>query len=557
MITNLKIQNYALIDNLDITFEKGFSVITGETGAGKSIILGALSMILGQRADAKYVKTGEKKCVIEAHINIDGYGLEGFFDDNDIEYDASDCILRREITCAGKSRAFINDTPVSLATLRDIGERLVDIHSQHQNLMLGNSNFQLSVIDIISDNTKALASYQEAYGIFKEEEEKLTNMEKLLEESRTQEDYMRFQLAELEDAKLADTGEEEILEQKAETMNHAEEIKNSLYIAETQLDDDDNGILTKMRRIAGELSSISNLIPNSNSLADRINSAHIELKDISSEIRALMDNIEFEPSELQEINDRLDLLYSLEKKYRCEDIDGLISIRDNIKTTLSLIDNSEESIKNQKEIVARAKAKTQQHADNLSALRKKSAKTVEKEIKRRLVTLGMPNMNFVAELSKKELSLSGQDEATFMFSANQGISLQPIGKVASGGEIARVMLSMKAMVSNAKSLPTIIFDEIDTGVSGKIAEAMARIMSDMGNGGRQVISITHLPQIAAAGQYHYRVQKIEDAGHTRTEMIRLTSTDRISEVAQMISGSTISEAARQQAEELLKNNRAI
>lgn len=557
MITNLKIQNYALIDNLDITFEKGFSVITGETGAGKSIILGALSMILGQRADAKYVKTGEKKCVIEAHINIDGYGLEGFFDDNDIEYDASDCILRREITCAGKSRAFINDTPVSLATLRDIGERLVDIHSQHQNLMLGNSNFQLSVIDIISDNTKALASYQEAYGIFKEEEEKLTNMEKLLEESRTQEDYMRFQLAELEDAKLADTGEEEILEQKAETMNHAEEIKNSLYIAETQLDDDDNGILTKMRRIAGELSSISNLIPNSNSLADRINSAHIELKDISSEIRALMDNIEFVPSELQEINDRLDLLYSLEKKYRCEDIDGLISIRDNIKTTLSLIDNSEESIKTQKEIVARAKAKTQQHADNLSALRKKSAKTVEKEIKRRLVTLGMPNMNFVAELSKKELSLSGQDEAIFMFSANQGMPLQPIGKVASGGEIARVMLSMKAMVSNAKSLPTIIFDEIDTGVSGKIAEAMARIMSDMGNGGRQVISITHLPQIAAAGQYHYRVQKIEDAGHTRTEMIRLTSADRISEVAQMISGSTISEAARQQAEELLKNNRAI
>ena len=557
MITNLKIQNYALIDNLDITLEKGFSVITGETGAGKSIILGALSMILGQRADAKYVKTGEKKCVIEAHINIDGYGLEGFFDDNDIEYDASDCILRREITCAGKSRAFINDTPVSLATLRDIGERLVDIHSQHQNLMLGNSNFQLSVIDIISDNTKELASYQEAYGIFKEEEEKLTNMEKLLEESRTQEDYMRFQLAELEDAKLADTGEEEILEQKAETMNHAEEIKNSLYIAETQLDDDDNGILTKMRRIAGELSSISSLIPNSNSLSDRINSAHIELKDISSEIRALMDNIEFVPSELQEINDRLDLLYSLEKKYRCEDIDGLISIRDNIKTTLSLIDNSEESIKNQKEIVARAKAKTQQHADNLSALRKKSAKTVEKEIKRRLVTLGMPNMNFVAELSKKELSLSGQDEATFMFSANQGMPLQPIGKVASGGEIARVMLSMKAMVSNAKSLPTIIFDEIDTGVSGKIAEAMARIMSDMGNGGRQVISITHLPQIAAAGQYHYRVQKIEDAGHTRTEMIRLTSADRISEVAQMISGSTISEAARQQAEELLKNNRAI
>ena len=557
MITNLKIQNYALIDNLDITLEKGFSVITGETGAGKSIILGALSMILGQRADAKYVKTGEKKCVIEAHLNIDGYGLEGFFDDNDIEYDASDCILRREITCAGKSRAFINDTPVSLATLRDIGERLVDIHSQHQNLMLGNSNFQLSVIDIISDNTKALASYQEAYGIFKEEEEKLKNMEKLLEESRTQEDYMRFQLAELEDAKLADTGEEEILEQKAETMNHAEEIKNSLYIAETQLDDDDNGILTKMRRIAGELSSISNLIPKSNSLSDRINSAHIELKDISSEIRALMDNIEFVPSELQEINDRLDLLYSLEKKYRCEDIDGLISIRDNIKTTLSLIDNSEESIKNQKEIVARAKAKTQQHADNLSALRKKSAKTVEKEIKRRLVTLGMPNMNFVAELSKKDLSLSGQDEATFMFSANQGMTLQPIGKVASGGEIARVMLSMKAMVSNAKSLPTIIFDEIDTGVSGKIAEAMARIMSDMGNGGRQVISITHLPQIAAAGQYHYRVQKIEDAGHTRTEMIRLTSADRISEVAQMISGSTISEAARQQAEELLKNNRAI
>lgn len=552
MITNLRIQSYALIDNLDITFERGFSVVTGETGAGKSIILGALSMLLGQRADAKYVKTGEKKCVIEAHFNIEGYGLQKFFDDNDIEYDASDCILRREISCAGKSRAFINDTPVSLATLRDIGENLVDIHSQHQNLMLGNSNFQLSVIDIISANTEELASYQEAYKKFKEEEEKLGNMEILLLENRKQEDYMRFQLSELEEARLADPCEEEALEHKAETMNHAEEIKNALFNAGNHLDADDTGILTKMKRIENELISISNLIPKTNELSDRIDSAHIELKDISSEIRALMDNIEFEPSELQEVNDRLNLIYSLEKKYRCEDIESLISIRENIKTALTLIDNSEDSIKNQKEIVTRAQVMAQHLADKLSALRKKSAQTVEKEIKKRLVTLGMPNINFVAELSRKELSPSGQDEATFMFSANQGMPLQPIGKVASGGEIARVMLSMKAMVSNAKSLPTIIFDEIDTGVSGKIAESMARIMNDMGNGGRQVISITHLPQIAAAGQYHYRVQKVENDDNTKTEMVRLTNNERISEVAQMISGSTVSEAARQQAEELLR-----
>lgn len=551
MITNLKIYNYALIDSLDITFNKGFSVITGETGAGKSIILGALSMLLGQRADAKAVKSGEKKCVVEAHFNISGYGMERFFDENDIEYDAVDCILRREMTIAGKSRAFINDTPVSLATLRTIGERLVDIHSQHQNLMLGNANFQLSVIDIIAANDEEKANYQEAYKAYKEEEKKLEEMRAMLEESRAQEDYMRFQFSELDDAGLSDPEEQAELEQRAETMNHAEEIKSALYNAEAHLDSD-NGILLMLRRLENELSSVENLMPATKELSERVQSAYIELKDISSEITSLMDGIEFDPSELQETNGRLDLLYSLEKKHKCEDIESLISIRDELKAKLALIDNSEDSIKEQERIVAKARDVAEKLADKLTASRKKSAKKVEEEIKARLVTLGMPSIHFVAEISRNELSSSGQDEATFMFSANQGMPLQPVAKVASGGEIARVMLSLKAMISKAVSLPTIIFDEIDTGVSGKTAGAMARIMYDMGRCGRQVVSITHLPQIAAAGQYHYRVQKDESDGHTITEMSRLSDDERINEIAQMISGSMVSQAARQQAVELLR-----
>lgn len=537
---------------MDICFQRGFSVITGETGAGKSIILGALSMLLGHRADAKSVKAGTQRCVVEAHFNISGYNLEPFFTENDLEYDAEDCILRRELTAAGKSRAFINDTPVAVAQLKQLGEHLVDIHSQHQNLLLRDADFQLSVIDIISKNEKELNAYREAYETYHKEAKHLEDMKKQMSSSREQEDYMRFQLQELEDANLCDADEQETLEQQSESMNHSEDIKAALYSADTMLNDDDTGIIQQLGRTTTILSSIVKVYPNVEDATERLESALIEIKDISRDISSFLDKVDFDPRELDRINERLDVINSLEHKHRCNSIEELIELRDELREKISLIDNSDEAIEEQEHIVTEAKAKAEKLADTLSKTRAKAAKKVEKEMQQRLVPLGIPKVQFVTDIKEGELTAKGKDVVTFLFSANTSTPVQPVSQVASGGEIARVMLSLKAMISNAVSLPTIIFDEIDTGVSGRVAEAMAHIMQEMGESGRQVISITHLPQIAALGIAHYRVQKSETANGTITQMSQLTDNERIDEIAQMISGSNISEAARRQAQELLK-----
>lgn len=551
MITHLKIQNYTLIDSLDIDFHPGFSVITGETGAGKSIILGALSMLLGHRADSRAVKGGTAKCVCEAHFDLRGYGLEAFFSGNDIDYDASDCILRRELSASGKSRAFINDTPVSLTTLRSLGERLVDIHSQHQNLLLRDADFQLSVVDIIARDEEQLTAYRTAFRQYREAAKRLDDMRRQATADREQEAFMRFQCQELLDAALSDPEEQATLEQQAGSLSHSEEIKEALFTADTALNAEGAGVLEQLRKASNALTAIAGIYPQVAEEAERMTSAHIELKDLASEISYTLDNVDFDPQALERINSRLDTLYSLERKHHRDDVAGLIALRDELRQKLALIDGGDEALCEQEREVEQAKAAATALADALTTQRAAAAKKVEEEMRQRLVPLGMPNVRFIARRTATDLTATGHDNITFLFSANTSTEPEPVAEVASGGEIARVMLSLKAMISTAVSLPTIIFDEIDTGVSGKIAEAMAVIMSDMGKNGRQVVSITHLPQIASRGTTHYRVQKTETPAGTRTAMTLLSPDERVAEIAQMLSGADVSEAARRQAEELL------
>ena len=551
MLKHLYIKNFALIDILDIDLYPGFSVITGETGAGKSIVLGAIGLLLGQRADLKALKQGADRCVIEAHFDLSRYNMEPFFTDNDIEYDANDCIVRRELTSAGKSRAFINDTPVQLSMLKELGERLVDVHSQHQNLLLNKQDFQLSVLDIIANDTKELANYKETYNAFHQAANELEALKEEIERNRQNVDFLQFQYQELEGAHLT-VGEQEELEQKSDTMTHSEDIKSALYTADNALQTEDTGIVTSLRSAMNALKGISNVFPEAEELATRMDSSYIELKDIAQEVSSLLESIDFDPAELDTVNERLDRLYDLQKKYHAEDTEALIALRDSLKQQLDNIDNSDETLQERQQQVDHMKAQCQQQADHLTQLRTKAAKKIETEMQKRLVPLGMPNIRFQISISKENLNANGQDKVAYLFSANTSTPLQPVSQVASGGEIARVMLALKAMISGAVKLPTIIFDEIDTGVSGKIAEKMAEIMHEMGSHERQVISITHLPQIAAMGSAHYKVEKEETPQGTTSRMEQLTPDERITEIAQMLSGSKITEAAIQNAKQLLK-----
>ena len=551
MLKHLYIKNFALIDILDIDLYPGFSVITGETGAGKSIVLGAIGLLLGQRADLKALKQGADRCVIEAHFDLSRYNMEPFFTDNDIEYDANDCIVRRELTSAGKSRAFINDTPVQLSMLKELGERLVDVHSQHQNLLLNKQDFQLSVLDIIANDTKELANYKETYNAFHQAANELEALKEEIERNRQNVDFLQFQYQELEGAHLT-VGEQEELEQKSDTMTHSEDIKSALYTADNALQTEDTGIVTSLRSAMNALKGISNVFPEAEELATRMDSSYIELKDIAQEVSSLLESIDFDPAELDIVNERLDRLYDLQKKYHAEDTEALIALRDSLKQQLDNIDNSDETLQERQQQVDHMKAQCQQQADHLTQLRTKAAKKIEAEMQKRLVPLGMPNIRFQISISKENLNANGQDKVAYLFSANTSTPLQPVSQVASGGEIARVMLALKAMISGAVKLPTIIFDEIDTGVSGKIAEKMAEIMHEMGSHERQVISITHLPQIAAMGSAHYKVEKEETPQGTTSRMEQLTPDERITEIAQMLSGSKITEAAIQNAKQLLK-----
>lgn len=552
MLKHLYIKNFTLIDELDISLYEGFSVITGETGAGKSIILGAIALLLGQRADSKTIKQGAEKCVIEANFDLSRYNMQPFFDENDIEYDAGDCIIRRELTAAGKSRAFINDTPVALSMLKELGDMLMDVHSQHQNLLLNKQDFQLEVVDIIADDAAQLAKYQNTYAEFIKAEKELSEMTLAIERNRENHDFLKFQFEELENTKLQE-GEQEELEQRSETMEHSEDIKSALYTTDNALSAEQVGVIQSLRSSLSALRSIESVYPEVSELIERIDSSYIDLKDISQEISSLLESVDFDPAELDKINSRLDRIYELEKKYHVETVEELISKRDELHQQLAAIENGDESLDALKARRDELESKARKEADALTKLRTKSAKTIEAEMQKRLIPLGMPHVRFSIQLTPIELGQNGADKVSFLFSANTSTPLQPVSQVASGGEIARVMLSLKAMISGAVKLPTIIFDEIDTGVSGKTAEMMAQIMKEMGGHGRQVISITHLPQIAALGSVHYKVEKNETASGTTSKMRQLDADERVREIAQMLSGSDVTEAAIQNAKELLKN----
>ena len=552
MLKQLYIKNYTLIDELDIQLFPGFSVITGETGAGKSIILGALSMLLGQRADSKCIKAGTDRCTIEACFDLSLYHLQDFFVENDIDYD-DECILRRELTSSGKSRAFINDTPVSLAQMKQLGQQLVDIHSQHQNLLLQEEDFQLSVVDIIAQNDALRSDYQQAYSQYVELEKAAGKMEREIEESRKNEDYLRFLYNELEQAGL-EAGQQEQLEQENETLSHIEDIKNALFVTDGILsgDGDTNavGLLNESMR---SINGIKDLYPDIQEVASRLESTYIELSDIAREISSMSSHLDFDPKRLEFINNQLDTLYSLEQKHHVSTDEELIALRDDIHKKISQIEHSDEELDNLRQQAVKALESAKNKAQALSASRQKAAKKIEKEMSERLVPLGIPNVRFAVNIeSLEQLSTKGADKVSFLFSANKSTPMQPVAQIASGGEIARVMLSLKAMISGAVKLPTIIFDEIDTGVSGRVAEMMAKIMQEMGQTDRQVLSITHLPQIAALGTHHYKVFKEETKEGTKSRMVQLAEDERVQEIAQMLSGSDVTSAAIDNAKELLK-----
>lgn len=551
MLKHLYIKNFTLIDELDIELRQGFSVITGETGAGKSIVLGAIALLLGQRADPKTIKYGADKCIIEAHFDLSRYGMDDFFKDNDIENDPEDCIIRRELMASGKSRAFINDTPVQLTMLKELGERLVDVHSQHQNLLLNKQDFQLGVVDIIAEDSQQLAKYQEIFRQYQHVRQELEALKERIERDRQNADFMQFQCDELTQAGLVE-GEQEELEQKNDTMSHSEEIKSALYDADNALGAEQIGVVANLRSALSSMKRIEKVYPAAEELVQRMDSSYIELKDISEEISSYLEDIDFDPSEMEAVVNRLDRLYDLEKKYHADSIGELIEKRDELRKQLDCIENSDEALHDLQQKLIALKESVDKEAVVLTNIRSKSAKKIEKEMNSKLVPLGMPNVRFAIQMTTTDLDINGQDKVAFLFSANASTPLQPVSQVASGGEIARVMLSLKAMISGAVKLPTIIFDEIDTGVSGKMAEKMAEMMQEMGEHGRQVISITHLPQIAALGSTHYKVEKQETATGTTSSMTELTAEQRVLEIAQMLSGSDVSEAAIQNAKQLLR-----
>ena len=553
MLKKLDIRNFTLIDHLEMALYPGFSVITGETGAGKSIVIGAIGLLLGNRADAKQVKRGCDKCIIEATFDLSIYHsdvLKDFFEDNDLDYEPEECLLRREVNANGKSRAFINDTPVTLALMRELGEQLIDVHSQHQNLLLSKEDFQLNVVDIIARDRQQLADYRAAFAEYRSAQRRLEELREQIATSRDNEDFLRFQQKELSEADLA-SGEQEQLEQEAELMSHAEDIKRALHEADYGLSGDDTGIVNLTRSIAAQLRSVADVYPEAQELAERLESCFVELKDISQEIASKVDDVEYDPQRFNLITQRLDTIYTLQQKFHVQTVDELLDRLNGINAQLDNIDNSDEELQELERSVEKLHAVCVEKASVLTDMRRKSATVVEQELSKLLVPLGIPKVRFKVDVSPADLSTNGADKVMFLFSANSSTDMQPVSQVASGGEIARVMLSLKAMISKAIGLPTIIFDEIDTGVSGRVAEQMAHIMRDMGKANRQVLCITHLPQIAAAGSTHYKVAKQETEQGTVSTMMQLSDEQRITEIAQMLSGSDVSQAAVDNAKSLL------
>ena len=553
MLTTLHIENYALIERLDITFEGGFSVITGETGAGKSILLGAIGLLLGQRADVKAIRRGATKCIIEAHFEVGAYGMEPFFEANELEYD-EECILRRELYASGKSRAFINDSPAPLTLMKELGEQLVDIHSQHQNLLLDKEGFQLNVLDLIGHNEAQLATYNSLYQTWRASKKELEELISTLERERDEEEYLRFQWEQLNEAQLTE-GEQEELEQEADVLSHAEEIKAGLYRASNLLNGDEAGVLSQLKEVMHSLSGLMSVYQPAEELTQRLESSYIELKDIAQEAASQEEQVEYNPQRMEEVNERLNLIYTLEKKHRVESVEELLLLQQRFEAKLAILNDGDDRIESLKQQVEEQLQQVVAQANRLSQVRQEAARGIEKEIVERLALLGMPNVRFQVEIGqRKEPGSHGMDTVNFLFSANKNGHLQSISNVASGGETARVMLSLKAMIAGAVKLPTIIFDEIDTGVSGEIADRMADIMQEMGEHNRQVISITHLPQIAARGANHYKVYKEDNDLETNSHIRHLTHEERIEELAHMLSGATLTQAALDNAKALLNRH---
>lgn len=552
MLKHLHIENYALIESLDIDFHDGFSVITGETGAGKSILLGAIGLLTGDRADLSAIQSGKQRCILEASFNPEGYSLETFFQEEDLDFDPSECIIRRELTANGKSRAFINDTPTTITALKKLGNRLIDIHSQHQNLLLGQEDFQLSVLDTVADAPELINSYSEAYRKWIQAIKTLDEARNNLDDGRKDEDYLRFLLTELNNFN-PQPGEDENLQQQCDILEHAQDIKTAMMQGYSLLTEGETPATDTMRQVRNMLSSIQTYFPQAEELAERIESCRIELQDIADTLESEGECIDYDPTHLNELQSRLNTLYSLEQKHHVGTSEELISLMKQMQKRLDMMDNSDEYLKQ----LEQEEKKTRALVDNISAKltekRTASAQKVEKDIIKSLKTLGMPNVRFQVCISPTNTPTPrGTDKVNFLFSANLGSDMQSISQVASGGETARVMLSLKAVLSGAMSLPTIIFDEIDTGVSGHIAESMAKIMQKMGQQGRQVISITHLPQIAALGQHHYKVWKEDYDSVTRSHITYLTQEERISEIANMLSGTNVSQEAKNNARALLR-----
>lgn len=553
MLQSLHIQNYALIENLDITFYPGFSVITGETGAGKSIILGALGLILGQRTDVKAIKQGAKRCVVEAVFDLSHFGLESFFENNGLDFDG-ECIVRREMTDSGKSRAFVNDTPVAAVLLKELSPYLIDIHSQHQNLLINQATFQLNVLDTVADNAELLRAYVNTYHTWKDADRTLQDFQERMAREQSEFDFLSFQLHELSDARLQ-ADEQQTLEEESLILENAETIKSELYTADAALSAEDSGTVARLHEALRHLSNLATVFPDTKALHERLDSAIIEIEDIAQEIASLQENFSFDPQRLDAVTDRLNLIYSLQKKYRVNTVSELIEKAQALQQQLDGLENSEETLAQLRQESQRALSAATQAAARLTETRQKAARRVESEMQERLRLLNMPNIRFEVALSAApQLQESGADQVQFLFSANKNTPLQDLSLIASGGEIARVMLSLKAMLADSTSQSTVIFDEIDTGVSGQTAEQMARMMKAMSHNGRQVISITHLPQIAAHGEHHYKVYKEDHAETTATHIRQLSPDERVTEIAQLLSGTQLTEAALNNARELLANS---
>lgn len=550
MLSKLQIKNYALIDALDINFDDKLNIITGETGAGKSIIMGALGLILGNRAESKHFFDESRKCIIEGHFYIKDYNLQDLFNSLDLDYEDTS-LIRRELHADGKSRAFVNDTPVTLQTLKVLGEKLIDIHSQHATLQINTESFQLLVLDTVAQNQSVLADYKKKYQEYKRTVAELKQLEEDLAKAKSESDYQQFVFNELEQANLQDQ-EQEGLEAEQSQLENAEEIKRHFHAASSELQDGEINVLDSLKQALSSLQNGARYLPSSESLVDRLQSSLIELKDLSAEVEQVAEGISMDEERLSIVNERLSVLYDLQKKHRVATVKELLELKQDLENKLQATDSQGEQIEVLKLKIEKLHQEISKLADQLTNNRNKATKIVEKEVQEVLSRVGMPHAQLNVELNKlSDFKSTGQDEVSFLFSANKGQALQPIHKVASGGELSRVMLAIKSLVAKTSALPTIIFDEIDTGISGEVALRVGELMEELADN-MQVISITHLPQIASQGNSHFKVYKEDKGDKTKSNIVLMNEEERVLEIAQMLSGANPEDTAIQHAKEMLK-----